>query len=310
MEGHGWAKMEMKKTAIEFKVSALAEDGTFTGLLSAYGNIDSGGDVVEKGAYRKTITENPTIPLCWHHDITQVIGVIGLKDADEGLMVEGKLNLDGAVPLASQAHSTMKFLRDNGLKMGLSIGYEVVKREIKDGVRYLRELRLREGSVVTTPMNDLCWVTGVKGADGQKDFDSELEMIQLWAKKYQMIDALDRALSDAFYGNTERDALLASIDSIIEQFSTRYKEWVRVPRLTELWGMKELPQLKAGRAISAANRAKLEAIVTNLQALLGEASTSEDQEAAYADEAAKSAEPDQDEIHSVIERLNKFSFKG
>ncbi|MGL5936982.1 MAG: HK97 family phage prohead protease, partial [Cetobacterium sp.] len=215
---------EIKQQRMVLSKANLTESGTFTGVLSAYGNVDYGNDVVEQGAYRKTIAENPSIKMLWQHNPDEVIGVLSLKDSSEGLLVEGKLNLDDSVPRAKQAHSTMKFLQGHGLTMGLSIGYEVIKREVKDGIRYLKELRLREGSIVTEPMNQLCVVTDVKAADvEEKDFASTLEELRLWSSKYQLLHALEQSLNEVFYGETIAETAVASVDTIIDQFAETYK---------------------------------------------------------------------------------------
>jgi HK97 family phage prohead protease len=298
--------MSIETKKLGLKLSSLEDDGTFTGLLSAYGNVDGGNDVVEPGAYTKTILESGgRLVMCWQHDQKDPIGAFTMTDTPEGLVVKGQLNLDDAVPSARRAYSMMKFLHGVGLKMGLSIGYEVIKREFKNGLRYLKELRLREGSLVTTPMNDLTWVTDVKGGGQAKDFSSSLEAIQLWSTKYQLIQALEESLMEVFYSETDAAKAIEGVDTILDQFSATYKEWIRKPLLLQMWGMKEAPAFKAGRSISAASRAQIEAAISNLQALLGEASTSPD-EAAKSTGAADSAEPEV--LHSVAELLNNFKF--
>lgn len=302
---------ELKTQRMVLQKAALTQEGTFTGILSAYGNVDYGNDVVEPGAYRKTIAENPSIKMLWQHDSDEVIGVLSLQDSPEGLKVEGKLNLDDSVPRAKQAYSTMKFLQEHGLTMGLSIGYEVIKREIKDGIRYLKELRLREGSIVTEPMNPLCMVTDVKAADsGEKDFASTLEEIRLWSTKYQLMDALESSLNDVFYGESNAETAISSVDTIIDQFAETFKQWVRNPTVLRMWGMKAAPSMKAGRTLSTASRAQIEQAITNLQALLtaADAITSSDDEAVdkSAPEAAAKTSSEPDPLHSVLTLINQI----
>lgn len=296
--------MEHKKFGL--KVSSLKEDGTFSGILSAYGNIDAGGDVVMPGAYTKTIQESGgKCVMCWQHDQKDPIGVLFLKDTGENLEVEGKFNLAEDVPTARRGYSMMKFLDEHGLKMGLSIGYEIVRREIKDGVRYLKEIRLMEGSPVTTPMNELCVVTSVKSIDGAKDFSSSLEAIQLWSSKYHLLRALEESLDDALYSGDDAAEVTASVQRSLDQFASTYMEWL--PKMLTLWGLKEIPQpdQKAGRSISSASRTKIEAAISKLQELLGGTS---------ADAAAKAgpdipAAPDSEAIHSAISRISAISLR-
>ena len=66
---------------------------------------------------------------------------------------------------------------------GLSIGYKVIKKTWKDGIRHLREIRLFEASVVTFPMNPEAVVTGVKSSgddwleESLKELRKEIEEI-------------------------------------------------------------------------------------------------------------------------------------
>src|SRR4051812_47335823 len=70
---------------------------TVTGYFAAYGNRDSDGDVIQKGAFAKTITERgPTgldqIKNLLDHDILKSVGkVTVLKEDDFGLYYESKI---------------------------------------------------------------------------------------------------------------------------------------------------------------------------------------------------------------------------
>ena len=46
----------------------VAPDGSFAGSLAVYNNIDLGGDLIEPGAFTKTIKEHgDQVPLLWQH---------------------------------------------------------------------------------------------------------------------------------------------------------------------------------------------------------------------------------------------------
>ena len=56
-------------------MDAINDAGEFCGYASTFGSIDLGGDVVEKGAYKKTLIEsNGRFPILDHHDPTRQIG--------------------------------------------------------------------------------------------------------------------------------------------------------------------------------------------------------------------------------------------
>ena len=146
-----------KKQQLLFEIKSLNEDGTFEGLLSPYNNIDDGNDLVEPGAFTKTLaTYGNTVPMLWQHDPTSPIGQLTLIDQPDGLHCKGQFLLD--IPEAIKAY---KLLRAGVIK-GLSIGYEAVKSQVLSGVRHLTEIRLYEGSVVTFPMNPLAQVSSIK----------------------------------------------------------------------------------------------------------------------------------------------------
>lgn len=144
----------MKK--FKFEIKEMQEDGTFTGIASMYGNLDLGGDIVEKGAFTKTMREKMSVPILWQHNTHSPIGVGELEDTETGLMIKGTLNLD--VGLARECYSLIK----QGAIKGLSIGYDVVKQDYINGIRFLKELKLWEVSIVTFPMNTQSTIVDVK----------------------------------------------------------------------------------------------------------------------------------------------------
>ena len=145
----------MERKAYQFKIEKVADDRSFEGFLSVYGNVDSGKDVVLKGAFTKTLAERgPRFPLMDGH--WKPIGYFDAKDRDKGLWIKGHFTRN--VQLADECYALMK----DRVLTGLSIGYEVVKKEAEDGIRYLKELILIEGSVCMWPMNEEAVVSTVK----------------------------------------------------------------------------------------------------------------------------------------------------
>jgi HK97 family phage prohead protease len=132
----------------EFRVKGIDEEGTFEGYLSVFGVVDSGKDVVEKGAFTKTIkeAEGGFVPMLWQHDEKEPIGKLFLEEDDHGLKVRGVLTLE--VARAREAYALLK----DGVVRGLSIGYKAIRQPVENGIRRLKEIQLFEGSVVTFPM--------------------------------------------------------------------------------------------------------------------------------------------------------------
>jgi len=149
----------MNKT-FKLEIKEMGDQGTFTGLASVYGNRDLGGDVVEQGAFSKSIGEKGgEVPILWQHDPSEPIGLGKLADSPQGLYIKGELALES--PTAQKAYGLMK----RGILKGLSIGYDLVRSDVKDTTRYLKELKLWEVSIVTFPMNEMATIQGFKAVE-------------------------------------------------------------------------------------------------------------------------------------------------
>jgi len=159
--------MEIKTFKFEIKENSLTEDGQFEGYASVFGVLDSQGDVVEKGAFRKTLEEKQEFPLCWYHDPRDVLGLVKAEEDRRGLKIIGKLNLE-----VQKAREKLALLRQKAIR-GLSIGYDTIKQAWDDDVRKLKEIKLWEVSLVTFQANPASVVTGVK----KKYSPEELEKI-------------------------------------------------------------------------------------------------------------------------------------
>ncbi len=165
----------MEPKYLQMELKETAEDGTFSGIASVYGVEDLDGDVIDKGAFTKTISENPTIPILWQHDPSEVIGEGTVKEWQGKILVNGRLDM--ADPVAQKAHAKMK----NKLIKGLSIGFSTIKSAWEDiegrSIRHISELKLWETSIVTFPALPSAQVTRVK--------QSELETHEARIKKLE-----------------------------------------------------------------------------------------------------------------------------
>jgi uncharacterized protein len=132
---------------------ALTEDAMVVeGYASFFGLKDQGGDVVEAGAYARSLAalkaKGRTVKMLWQHDAGEVIGVWDeVREDDRGLFVKGRV-------LTSVARGREAAeLIGKGAIDGLSIGYRTLKaRKGASGERVLVELDLWEVSLVTFPM--------------------------------------------------------------------------------------------------------------------------------------------------------------
>ena len=141
-------------------------EGQFEAYASVFGNVDSYGDIVEQGAFKRTLAEwaakGDTIPVLWGHDMydpfANIGGVLTAEEDDHGLKISAQLDLDN--PTAKQVYRLLKGRRTNRMSFAYSVA-KGVKRE--DGY-HLQDLDLYEVSVVQLPANELAEVLTVKTA--------------------------------------------------------------------------------------------------------------------------------------------------
>lgn len=161
-------------TRLQLELKEVSEDGTFHGVASVYGLEDLGGDVIDKGAFSKSISENPTIPILWQHKQDEVIGEGEISEWQGKILVKGRLDIDGD-ETARRAHGKLR----KKLVKGLSIGFSTIKSTFQDVegriVRHIQELKLWEVSIVTFPMLPAAQVTRVKDVE---DMDTRLKRLE------------------------------------------------------------------------------------------------------------------------------------
>ena len=155
-----------ERKQVKFEVKSIDEEkGTFEGYASVFRQTpDKVGDIVQPGAFKKTINDhNGEIPLFWMHDIMSPVGLAKVEEDGHGLKVHGMFTR--GVQKADESYLFMK----QGVIKSMSIGYDVVKKELKSGVRYLQELKVPDISLVVGSFaaDDQALVTAVK-ADTEK----------------------------------------------------------------------------------------------------------------------------------------------
>jgi HK97 family phage prohead protease len=295
------------KSHLRMEIKQIAEDGTFEGLLSTYGNVDDGGDLVEAGAFTKTIKEHGNeVPLLWQHRPDVPIGMLTLEDTAEALNVKGRLLMD--LPEARKAYLLIKAR----IVKGLSIGFDTVKDAVENGVRRLKELRLYEGSIVTFPMNAAALITSVKAdAAGNNDFDEELNETQFTDAFYQMMSALRatllRPLWSATSGDLTKEQAVEASRAIIEQFQETYMAYLPpyLDLIQKWYGTKGRPALetKEGRRHSAATKGQIQMACDHVKSAMKSANGANDILLALLEEEA--VEDDTSESGAAAEGKSK-----
>lgn len=138
---------------------------TITGYLAHFGSVDDGNDIIEKGAFAKTLVENrERMRFLNQHDFKQPHNKFQeIKEDDKGLYFEVKM-----IPGVSYSMDVLK-LYDAGVLSEQSIGFQTIRKsmESKAGVeiRRITEMKLAEGSNVTIAMNRNAKFAGFKSAE-------------------------------------------------------------------------------------------------------------------------------------------------
>ena len=150
---------EFKSFSFELE-SADESTGEFSGYAAVFGNRDSGNDIIEKGAFAKTIVEdfNRIKILALHNDCWLPVGrPIELREDDRGLFIKGKISD------TSMGRDIRTLLKD-GVLSELSIGYDAIDFDYdsKTDTRHLRRIKLWEVSIVTWAMNEQARINEVK----------------------------------------------------------------------------------------------------------------------------------------------------
>jgi HK97 family phage prohead protease len=153
-------KMKTKQFRFKLDASSVTEAGHFAGYASIFGQLDSYGDIVDKGAFKKTLKDRKRIKLLWSHDAFQpAIGYVELVEDEKGLKInEGQLYLD--IERAREAYINLK----NETLDGMSIGYNTVKETTDRATneRHLKEVALWEVSLCNFQACPGAVVTDVK----------------------------------------------------------------------------------------------------------------------------------------------------
>lgn len=162
----------MKTKNLSAQVKATGDDtGEFEAIVAVFGNVDSGGDVIAKGAFAANLAEWETsgdpIPVVWSHDsndpFSHIGSVVEASETDTGLLVKGQLDLDN--PKAAQVHKLLKGRRVTQFSFAYSV-LDSGPVEV-DGVKAteLRSLKLYEVGPTLVGMNQSTELLSAKSDD-------------------------------------------------------------------------------------------------------------------------------------------------
>jgi HK97 family phage prohead protease len=194
--------------------------GIVTGYFSAFNNIDSDGDVIVSGSYKKTIAENGPqgrnriMHLLQHNPLMPLAKPMELMEDAKGLRFTSKITE------TSYGKDVIKLYAE-GVFNEHSVGFEIIKADNKAGYREIREIKLWEGSTVTWGANPNTPIESMKSWDKPK---SE-EMIAKFCNILRNGDLTDESMIQLEIGLKQIENHLKVLESvqIVESEATQFK---------------------------------------------------------------------------------------
>ena len=192
----------------------------FEGFASTFGNRDSDDDIIEQGAFKKSLKKRKPRLLLQHRSDKPIGKFTEIKENDVGLFVKGEL------ANTADGRDTAELLRMEALD-SMSIGFIPKLTEFgKNGLRRLKEVDLFEVSIVTFPANNRATITDVKSIDAIKtirDFEKYLREVGFSQKQAKLYASKGFISED----DMQRDAELTQIAELIKNNLNTFKQLKR-----------------------------------------------------------------------------------
>lgn len=180
-------KLERREFGLLDVKLATEESGTFSGYGAIFGNVDSYGEIIKRGAFAESLNEwkgrGKWPKMLLQHggmgvtsdDMLPVGQWTAMSEDSRGLKVDGRL--------FAMNTERGQYVYE-GLKSGeldsLSIGFQTIdaETEVRDGEQYrlLTKIKLWEVSIVTFPANERAKINTVKSltVDELREIESSL----------------------------------------------------------------------------------------------------------------------------------------
>ena len=149
----------------EIKFDAAGKSGVFEGYASVFDVIDSDGDIILPGAYKKALTtQSRQVGMFFNHKTWEIpVGKwLTIAEDSRGLLVRGELTPGLSVSndlKAAMEHKTVE---------GMSVGFTVMRDDfdvIATGRAFKNVAALREISICTFPANEQATIDSIKSME-------------------------------------------------------------------------------------------------------------------------------------------------
>ena len=186
--------MLYKASPIGDLIDADDKAGIVKGYGSVFGNVDSDGDIITKGAYTKTIKENGSrVRYLYQHNMDWPLGkMINLYEDEKGLVFEAE------IPKTRLGKDVMQLIKA-GVVTENSVGILPINKGMANGYRELREVKLFEISAVTLAANDQALILDVKGNVDIDKIANKYDNLAKLIRKGDISDELGYAIEAELY---------------------------------------------------------------------------------------------------------------
>jgi len=218
------------------------------GYASAFGSLDSHGDIVMKGAFKRTLSHNANrVKSLLHHDPVQIVGKPTKMSEDEhGLYTETKVS-DTAL-----GRDLLTLVAD-GVIDEMSIGFMPVREEYDKETKanLIHEVKLVEYSFVTLASNADARIQGLKGTAAMNEVTASMRrfekalrdgnfvtdevpeamefIVRYWrsvieSTKSELVDPPQQSIADSPDKGTPRDEV-TSAEATLPDLSDALRKW-------------------------------------------------------------------------------------
>lgn len=183
-----------KSTHLGEVIDADEKMGIVKGYGSIFGNVDSDGDIINKGAYKKTIQENGSrVKYLYQHDMDKPIGkMVHLEEDEKGLVFEAQ------VPKTRLGMDVIELMKA-GVITENSVGILPIQKSMSGQYREINEVKLFEVSAVTLAANDQAMIVDVKGNNNPEKIFKRFDNMAKLIRKGDISDELGYALEAEIY---------------------------------------------------------------------------------------------------------------
>lgn len=277
--------MNIERKFIDLKALKVNDEGpgTIEGYRSVFGVIDEGGDIVVKGAFADCIPEYLDSGFTAHShdwDFDKAVGFpIEAREDDHGWFVRSQFH---STPDAQAIRTKAKERMEAGKQVGFSFGYSItdfadiqakdyetelskyiakdqldeslIKAKKFDRIRVLKKLNAIEDSLVTAPMNKRAGATAIKSEPKETECDCAPESD---VNDCPHIKKILEKFSLKEMPGTESFESFESAGTALQKFAQKMRS-------------NHENRVKEGRVLSSSNRAKVQACMDSMSAVMAD----------------------------------------